>query len=182
MTTKYISVRGRRTKLTPARQEAICKALRGGSTREIASRYAEIDPATFWRWFSANTSFRGAVEKAEADCDAALLGRIRASASAGDWKAGAWLLERHPRTRAEFRQNAEVTVVGPDGAAPTVEVKHTHGLAIGTAAALDQLAQLAGTLDVMVRVGLVPPPGGTSGAGLKVVGAGDSEDDEVHPA
>ena len=171
------AARGRPTRFTPQLQDAICQVIKVGATHKMAAAFAEVDIDTFQRWMRQKTAFRNAVRKAEADCDTALVGRIRAAAQSGDWKAAAWLMERAPRTRAEWSLNATLNV-----AQAPVEVKVTHGLSAGTADALAQLAQLAAALDVMVRVGVVPQLG-TGGAGPRSVGpVDDPEDDEVHPA
>jgi|GEM_PF-2233090 len=170
------------TKLTPLVQQAVVEVLRStGCSRTQAARHVEVDRDTFARWMKRSAAFRGAVEKAENDYDIALIGRVRAHATRSE-KTAQWLLEHHPRHRAEWGTKAELTLVGPDGQAPQVEVKHTHGLAAGTADALTQLTALAASLDVMVRVGLIAQPGGSE---PRLVGSGSADDpevDEVHPA
>jgi len=173
---------GRPSKLTPTLQQAVVEVLRNtGCNRTQAARHIEVDRITFGRWIAKNESFRSAVEKAENDYDLGLLGRARAHA-AREGKTAQWLIEHHPRLRAEWGTKAELTVVGPDGLAPSVEVKHTHGLAPGTADSLAQLSAIAASLDVMVRVGLVPQPGGSEPRLVNAGALDDAEDDEVHPA
>ena len=78
---------GRKPKLTPIIQEAIVRVLRTGATRTMAARYVEVHPDTFFAWMQRYPSFRLAVEKAEADCDIALVSRIRAASSAARLRA-----------------------------------------------------------------------------------------------
>lgn len=162
--------------------EAIVTVLRTtGCTRTQAARHVEIHPDTLGTWYANNPAFRRAVDKAESDYDVGVLGRMRAHATK-DPRAAQFIAERHHRLRAEWGPKAaevSVALTGPDGQAPQVEVKHTHGLAV---AAGEQLAALAATLDVLVRVGVL---GGPGAAVPRLVGpdaAGDTEVVEVHPA
>jgi hypothetical protein len=165
-------------------REAVLTVLRNtGCSRAQAAAHVEVSRETFGRWMSANASFRDAVEKAENEYDLGLLARARSHATR-DSRTATWLIEHHPRLRAEWSQKAEVgvTVSGPDGGPPKLEVEHTHGLASGTGEQLAQLVEFAATADVLVRVGLIPPPGEhliSDGEAESVV---DAEVDEVHPA
>lgn len=170
---------GRPSRLTAPVQEAVVTILRStGCSRAQAARHVGVDVSTFARWMDRNAVFRGAVEKAENEYDLGVLARVRAHATRSD-KTATWLLEHHPRLRAEWatKDQSEVTILGRNGQSPQVEVAVTHGLAAPALDAVAKLAALAQTLDVMVRVGLVSPPGG-SGAGPRLVGpAADAEVD-----
>ena len=91
---------GRRTKFTKPVRDQIIAALRAGATVEMACDAAGIGKTTYYEYLKkADThgglyrTFREEVNKAQADGAICLLGVIR-SASAKDWKAGAWILER----------------------------------------------------------------------------------------
>lgn len=84
----------RPSKYTPIRTEAILTALRAGNTRTNSAAYAGVDYDTMLRWMARYAEFRGAVEKAEADAEAAAVGQVRKAMQDGVWTAGAWWLER----------------------------------------------------------------------------------------
>ena len=98
----------RRTKLTPEVQRRIVQAIKLGSTYALACQYAGISRATFFRWMAAGRQnhspakreFPDAVKEAEGGHALQTLATIHRAAKDGDWKAGAWLLERrHGYTR-----------------------------------------------------------------------------------
>jgi hypothetical protein len=103
----------RPTKRTPERQTAILNSLRLGNTRRAAAAFAEIDPATMWRWCEDDATFRNAVEKAEADAETRFLGNIAKAAADGTWTAAAWWLER--RRHEDYRKREGVELTGLDG-------------------------------------------------------------------
>ncbi len=148
-------------------------ALRLGNTRTAAAQFAGIHYSTLWEWMQAYPEFREAVEKAEADCEVAMVGRVKAAAVNGDWKAAAWWLSR--RRMPEWGENSTVTVES----AP-MEVKHTVALSEGNAVLA--IGQLAAALDIMVGVGAVALPEGGRGEPRAVGPNGNAEVDEVHPA
>ena len=85
------------------KQAKLLDALRGGSTRTAAARYAGVDRDTFYDWL-ADSTFSDAVAQAETapqvGCAAAI---VRASQK--DWRAGAWWLERrYPASWREIKQ------------------------------------------------------------------------------
>jgi hypothetical protein len=88
----------------------ICTALKAHNTLTTAARYAGIANATLWRWMDTDREFKEAVEKAEADSDVRLVSIILREASTGTWQAAAWLLERHPRTKREWKRLEELDV------------------------------------------------------------------------
>lgn len=179
----------RSTKLTPVIHEAVVTILRtSGCSRTQAASHVGVDRTTFHRWMNRSTTFRSAVEKAENDFDLGILARVRAHATR-DSRTAQWVIEHHPRLRAEWgtvRQEMGVTVVGPDGEAPSLEVKHTHGVATETISQLAELADFAkllATADVLVRVGLIPAVGsGEVGQSVEDEVVIDAEAVEVHPA
>jgi len=106
---------GNITKLTPERQDTICKAIRLGATYLLAAQAAGITYATLWAWMDKGKNgvaqiyvdFLDAVKKEEALHSQECLENIR---SAGfhhqQWTAAAWLLERrYPR---EYGKEAEL--------------------------------------------------------------------------
>jgi hypothetical protein len=101
----------RPTKLTPAVEEKIVRAIRAGNYPEVAARHAGIHPATYYRWMERGAlegeapeddpyrRFRAEVERALADAEIADVGLIERAARNGDWRAAAFLLERRHRER-----------------------------------------------------------------------------------
>lgn len=92
---------GQPTKLTPETQERICQLIRAGNTVEVASEASGIAPATYYGWMQRGQDkgqpyrgFREAVEKARAEAEAILVGRVQQAANSGSWRAATWLLER----------------------------------------------------------------------------------------
>src|SRR5262249_51932820 len=94
---------GRRTKLTPAVQQKILRAIRAGNYASVAAASAGIDDSTFYRWLERGEKgeepyceFREAIKKASADAEQEALADIR-KAGKTNWQARAWYLERcHP--------------------------------------------------------------------------------------
>jgi len=108
----------RPTKLTPALQEEMVRAIRGGSYPEIAAVYAGIDRSTYYRWIErgdpegtrpADRSyriFRAAVEQAKAATEIRLVALISRAAE-NDWRAGAHLLARQNPARWSARAGGQ---------------------------------------------------------------------------
>ena len=102
MTKKRI---GRPPKLTPEVQAKIEQALRAGNYREVAARFAGVSSPTLKAWYAEGKKqsdkgrsskfkdFYAAVNKAEADAETLVVGRLMAAA-AHDVKAMAFWLER----------------------------------------------------------------------------------------
>lgn len=95
---------GRKSKLTPERQQRICDALRGGNTRRVAAILGGIGASTFYDWLSwadpehelydpIYSDFSDAIKEAEAEAEAESVSRIRKAAFTS-WQADAWYLER----------------------------------------------------------------------------------------
>ena len=100
---------GRPSKLTTETKGKLVNALSAGAHIEIACIYAGIDTATYCRWAAIarnstpeNPAPKEYLELAETIEQATVQGEITTlasikKASADDWRAGAWLLERrHP--------------------------------------------------------------------------------------
>lgn len=92
-----------------AKQERALQALRAGNTRRDAIDYAGIAVDTFYRWLEDDQTFSDAVRLSEA---AAVVGNVTliAQAAKKDWRAAAWLLERHPRTKQDWKRIDELDV------------------------------------------------------------------------
>lgn len=120
---------GRRTKYTPDTVDAICKAIREGSTQHDAAVMAGVSTATFHEWYNGKPEFMEAIEKAHADFKQKNVTAIRAAgirvdksgALAGSWQANAWLLER--KYPEEFGQRMTLKL-DPE----QYEVLKRHGL------------------------------------------------------
>lgn len=90
-------------KLTPQVEKLICDAIRAGNYQETAAAYAGISKNTFYEWLkkgrrdktgrSVFAQFVVAVDKALADAEVRDVATI-VSASAEQWQAAAWRLER----------------------------------------------------------------------------------------
>lgn len=105
----------RPSKLTEASKARFLEAVRMGVTYELASRYAGFDDSTFRRYMADKRpefqAFRAAVAAAEGEAAMAALQQIN-DATARDWRAAAWLLERrYPNDYGRHR----VEVTGANG-------------------------------------------------------------------
>ncbi len=88
----------------PAAKARILQALRAASTREAAAEYAGISRATFFRWVAQDETLASQVIEAEAAWQVQSAALVLKDASAGDWRAAAWLLERHPRSKQFWKR------------------------------------------------------------------------------
>lgn len=86
--------RGRRTKYTPDVVDRIEQALQLGASYRLACLYGGISEDTFGRWRDKKPEFAEIVARAEGIGAVQLLEAIDAAASAGNWRAAAWILER----------------------------------------------------------------------------------------
>lgn len=95
----------RKTKLTSDTQERFLAAVRKGATYDLACKYAGIGVSTFYDWLryaddedredrAKFSAFSEAVKVAEGEAAFSWLSRIEDAASAGNWQAAAWKLER----------------------------------------------------------------------------------------
>lgn len=98
---------GRRPKVPAGgpREAALLDALRLGNTRRAAAAVADISKDTFYRMLD-DATFRTAVEKAEAEAEAAHVTVIAKAANDGTWQASAWWLER--RKHEDYAQRSKV--------------------------------------------------------------------------
>lgn len=117
---------GRPTKLTPAIQRRIAKAIRLGLTYALAAEYGGISYFTFNNWMKAGEEvdtetdpdnpylqFLQAVKKSEADLAVEIMTEIKAaSKDPKHWQAGAWILERR---WPEMYGRQRIEHSGPDG-------------------------------------------------------------------
>lgn len=76
------------------------QALREGNTRRAAAALGGIGESTFQEWLHEKVGFAAAVEKAEGECEAEMVSRVRRAALGDTWQAAAWWLER--RRAADF--------------------------------------------------------------------------------
>jgi len=125
----------RPTKLTPAVEERIARAIRAGNYPEVAARHAGVHPSTYYRWLERGgldgeapeddpyRHFRAEVERALADSEAAEVGLIAQAARGGTWQAGAWLLERRFPDRWGRRQRVEQVHELKEGEATELEAE-----------------------------------------------------------
>lgn len=81
------------TRHTDVARDAIVSALRQGNTRRAACASANVASPQLYRWMDKSDAFRSAVEKAEAEAEAAAVKVIR-DAMPKSWFAAAWWLER----------------------------------------------------------------------------------------
>jgi hypothetical protein len=91
----------------PKAKQDICTALGAHNTVRAACGYAGIAEPTFFRWMNIDRDFREAVQKAESSSDVRLISLIVKEAQGGTWQAAAWLMERHPRTKRDWRRSEE---------------------------------------------------------------------------
>jgi hypothetical protein len=103
----------RASKRSPEVEKRILDAIRLGATYKLASQYACIDPATFWRWVEKDANFATRVKEAEGAATVGWLAKIEKAASDGNWQAAAWKLERRYPEDYSLRQRLEHT--GADG-------------------------------------------------------------------
>jgi hypothetical protein len=173
---------GRRSILTPARQQALTLALRNGATRRLACTYAGMNETSFYRLLARNRAFREAVLEAEAHHEMAMVGRIKASANSGDWKAAAFWLERRRYDEwgpADVRAQVPVNVEVRSGVAAAIADGGTDLSSLG---ASQRLTQLAAAFDLVVRVGGVPLSVGGGSMAPPVRGALPTEVDPLDTA
>jgi transposase len=84
----------RPSKYTPEVVKRVTDAIKLGATYELAAAYAGIAESTFYDWQAKKPEFSEAVKSAEGTAAVGWLARIEQAASAGNWTAAAWKLER----------------------------------------------------------------------------------------
>lgn len=97
-----------------ADRERLLVALRAGATRAAACAAARWPRQTFYDAIGHDPAFLAAVEEAEAEAEAAASLLVRKHA-AQDWRAAAWWLEHHPKTKAAWRTLYRTEISGPEG-------------------------------------------------------------------
>lgn len=106
---------GRRSKLTPGRQDRIFALIRQGVTQEVAARRGGINPDTFYEWRKRGEAaksgkyfeFAEGLKEAQAHAEAALVMQVRLHAKT-DWRPATWILERRFPQRWGKQQTIEV--------------------------------------------------------------------------
>ena len=123
---------GRPSKLTKETVDKICLAIRAGNYAKIAAEMAGIGETTYYRWMEEADKegapkhfreFRESIRKAEADAEVAKVALISQAASAGDWKAAGWYLERKHPERWGRNDKIRQEISGPDGAPIALSVE-----------------------------------------------------------
>lgn len=112
---------GRPTKLTAETTKKICDAILVGSTYEAAAQYAGVNYSTFRMWMKRGEDGKGrkfvefleTVETANASAQVYFATNIKSAATAGDWRAAAWMLER--RFKQDYAAKQEVEHSGEIG-------------------------------------------------------------------
>lgn len=120
------------THRTPEKAQTILEGLRQGWPKRTAALKAGMHPSTLDEWLLADPDFADLAEQAVEDWHASKLGQIDAAGDRGDWKASAYRLERHHKTRdiyaAKDGQGVNIQVnlsIGRDE--PTVTIEGTKG-------------------------------------------------------
>ena len=130
--------RGRRSKLTPKRQEAICNLIREGAYAVVAAQCVGISESSFYFWKqrgradldagepSKYSEFLEALKKAESEAEVDAIKCVLDAAKNGSWTAAMTYLERRwPKrwSRSEKREHigAVVEPVATDLSRLTVE-------------------------------------------------------------
>jgi transposase len=127
---------GRPTKLSPALQARVCKAILAGCYVETACEIAGVSRATLYRWLAAADGgdsryedFRDAIKKARAEAEAKAIASIL-RAGKKSWVATAWYLERSFPARWRRRTTREDIVpdeVSAEDFAPSTGHEPTLG-------------------------------------------------------
>jgi len=98
-----------RTKHSPELEDRVAQLVRTGSSLGVAAHAVGVHEQTLYHWLRTRASFKVAVERARADAEAALVGRVQHAAKAGSWRAATWLLEREfPERWAPLGERAHV--------------------------------------------------------------------------
>ena len=124
-------------RLTQQIAAKILQGLRACLPRDVAAARAGVPRETLNNWLARGREaksgmyrdFAAAVDRAEADAEAALVATIAKAAKEGDVKAATWLLERS-RPERWVRQSVNAPRVNPQGA-------HGRGADRGTTTPVD---------------------------------------------
>lgn len=82
------------TKKTPDRIRKVLQALELGATYTLAANASGISETTLRKWIKEDEDFADQCREAEGKSAVRWLAKIEQAASAGDWHAAAWKLER----------------------------------------------------------------------------------------
>lgn len=114
-----------KSKRTAENRAKVIQGLRLGMTYKLAAQYATLGRSTLWEWIAADADFSDACKDAEGYSAAQALAVIVKAAQAGNWTAGAWLLERrHGYTKTEKIEHAGHVATGPDLSDLTTEERN----------------------------------------------------------
>ena len=91
------------TKDSPERRAAVLEAVGKGMPLGAAAAYAGVTDDTLKRWRDLDSEFSDEIVRAAQVWHRKRLANIEKSCDRGDWKADAWLLERHPATREHYK-------------------------------------------------------------------------------
>ena len=111
---------GRKSKLTPERQQKIVELVAAGNYQNVAAHCVGIDETTLSRWLKMGSEqssgpyyeFRQALKEAEAQSEAVRIERIATAGQTGNWQADAWYLERRYPDRWARRERQDLTLKG----------------------------------------------------------------------
>ena len=111
----------RPTKYSEELAAAICKDIERGNTIRVAYTVNGVPERTFYDWVERYPQFAQAVKVAESKAESLHVGNIVREATAGQWTASAWWLER--RRHDDWRKPVErQEISGPEGKDLTVKV------------------------------------------------------------
>ena len=101
--------------LGPEAREKIIVALRAGATRSGAAAASGVSRRVLYDWLK-DEEFAEACDQAEGWAETMAQANVR-RAGDKDWKASAWWLEHHPRTKQAWRTifKSEAEISGPGG-------------------------------------------------------------------
>lgn len=108
--------------LTNAIRVAIVESVRAGATVTTACVAAGAARSNYYQWKkmaelgrAPYVGFMREVEQARRLFETEHVKVVNNASFEGDWKAAAWLLERHPRTRRRYGASQRVEHTGKDG-------------------------------------------------------------------
>ena len=149
----------RQSKYGPAVEKRILTALRHGATRKLACAAGGIGTSTLAEWLTDKPGFSDAVHKAEAYAAEKALASIIKAAAEGDWRAGAWLLERR------FRDDYAPATTLDGNVGLTLRIEWTREWRSVSGPAVEQASQTAQAVagDTLPRLELPEATGGQGG-------------------
>lgn len=171
---------GRKSKLTVEVVDKICQAVKLGASLSLAARYAGICDTSLHRYLALGAEGgRGErakmaaklvarLRQAEGDGGVGLLAKIQKSATNGDWRAGAWILER--RYPEDYGRRVDNRHGGIDGA-PPISVQQGVIILPGDASSEDAWAEGVAAYQSSKIAEAAAAAGGGGGGG--------GDDDEV---